>query len=77
MPKWSPCKRQDFLRRLRRLGFTGVFSGAKHQYMVLGQNRLTAPSNPEYSVPQLRLMLREVGTILGREITQEEWSRLE
>jgi hypothetical protein len=76
MSKWSPCKRQDFIRRLRQLGFEGVFSGAKHQFMVLGQHRLTLPSNAEYPVPQLRMMLREVGTILGREVTLEEWSRL-
>ncbi len=76
MPKWSPCKRQDFIRRLRRLGFQGVFSGSKHQFMVIGQNRLTLPSNAEYSVPQLRIMLREVGSMIGHEITQEEWSQL-
>ena len=76
MPKWSPCKRQDFIRRLRQLRFEGVFSGAKHQFMVIGQNRLTLPSNAEYSVPQLRMMLREVGAMLGREITLDEWSGL-
>jgi hypothetical protein len=44
--------------------------------MILGQHRLTLPSNPEYSIPQLRLMLREAGAILGREITPDEWSQL-
>ena len=62
--------------RLRQLGFQGVFSGAKHQFRVIGENRLTLPSNAEYSVPQLRLMLREVQGMVGREITLEEWSRL-
>jgi len=76
MPKWSPCKRQDFIRRLRQLGFEWVFSGAKHLFMVIGQNRLTLPSNAEYSVPQLRMMLREVGAMLGQEITLDEWSGL-
>ena len=76
MPKWSPCKRSDFIRGLRHLGFDGVFSGAKHQFMVLGENRLTLPSNAEYSVPQLRLMLREVEAVIGREITLEEWAQL-
>lgn len=76
MPKWSPCKRSDFIRRLRQLGFEGVFSGARHQFMIHGQNRLTLPSDAEYSVPQLRMMLREVGAILGREITLDEWSQL-
>jgi hypothetical protein len=76
MPKWRPCKRSDFIRRLRQLGFEGVFSGAKHQYMVLGENRLVLPSNAEYSVPQLRMMLREAEAVIGSEITLEEWGRL-
>jgi len=76
MPKWSPCKRSDFIRRLRQLGFQGVFSGAKHQFMVIGQNRLTLPSNAEYSVPQLRMMLREAEVMIGREITSDEWAAL-
>ena len=76
MPRWSPCKRQDFIRRMRRLGFEGVFSGVRHQFMVIGQNRLTLPSNAEYSVPQLRPMLREVEAMIGRELSLDEWSRL-
>ena len=44
MPNWSPCKRQDFIRRMRQLGFEGVYSGSKHQFIVIGQNRLTLPS---------------------------------
>jgi hypothetical protein len=76
MPKWSPCKRQDFIRRVRHLGFQGVFSGSRHEFLVSGQHRLTLPSNEEYSVPQLRMMLRQVGTIVGHEITLEEWTGL-
>jgi hypothetical protein len=76
MPKWSSCKRQDFIRRLRQLGFEGVFSGATHQFMLICQNRPTLPSNAVYSVPQLRMMLREVGAMLRREITLDEWSGL-
>ncbi|CAN5913904.1 hypothetical protein BH23PLA1_BH23PLA1_15580 [soil metagenome] len=44
--------------------------------MVHGQHRLTIPSNAEYSVPQLRMMIREVETILQRSITVEEWNGL-
>ena len=76
MPRWNPCKRSEFIRRLRRLGFDGVFAGAKHHFLTLGQHRLAIPSNSEYSVPQLRMMLREVQTILGREIAVEDWERL-
>ena len=64
------------MRRLRQLGFTGPYSGAKHQFMVFAQQRLTVPSNKEYSVPQLRMMLREVEDIMGRQITADEWNGL-
>lgn len=75
MSRWNPCKRAEFVRRLRRLGFDGLYSGAKHQFMVYGQHRLTIPPNAEYSVPQLRVMLREVEVIVGREITADEWEK--
>ncbi|MCA1568001.1 MAG: type II toxin-antitoxin system HicA family toxin [Acidobacteria bacterium] len=76
MSRWNPCKRSDFIRRLRQLGFEGLYSGAKHQFMIYQQHRLTIPSNSEYSVPQLRMMLREVEAITGRQITAEEWDKL-
>ena len=76
MSHWSPCKRNGFVRRLRQLGFTGLYSGAKHQFMVYENHRLTIPSNKEYSVPQLRMMLREAEAIIGREITADEWESL-
>ena len=76
MSRRNPCKRGEFVRRLRQLGFEGLYSGAKHQFMVHGQHRLTIPSNTEYSVPQLRMMLREVEAIIGRPITVDEWNRL-
>ncbi len=44
--------------------------------MVYGQHRLAIPSNADYSVPQLRMMIQEVEEIMGREINLEEWSRL-
>jgi hypothetical protein len=61
---------------LRKLGFDGPFSGAKHQFMVYEQQRLTLPSNKEYSIPQLRMMIREVENIISRGITADDWSRL-
>ncbi len=76
MSRWIPCKRREFVRRLRQLGFDGPFSGTRHQFMVYKQNRLSIPSNAEYSMPQLRMMIREVEEIIGREITADEWNRL-
>lgn len=74
MSRWTPCKRSDFIRKLRHLGFDGPFAGTRHQFMVLSQNRLAIPSNPEYSVPQLRMTVREIEILLGREISAEEWA---
>ena len=76
MSNWSPCKRKEFIKRLRGLGFEGIYSGTKHQFMLFGNNRLTIPSNNEYSVPQLKLMLREAEEIIERKITVEEWNDL-
>ena len=76
MSRWTPCKRRVFLRRLRALGFEGPYSGTRHQFLVYQKHRLAFPSNEEYSVPQLRMMLREVEIILGRKISLEQWDRL-
>ena len=76
MSRWTPCKRSDFIRKLRRLGFEGPFTGTRHQFMVLSQKRLAIPSNSEYSLPQLRMMIREVETVMGREVHSDEWSNL-
>ncbi len=76
MSRWSPCKRRDFVSRLRALGFAGPFSGTRHQFMVYKEHRLVIPSNAEYSVPQLRMMLRETETIIGRKISTDEWNEL-
>ncbi len=76
MSRWTPCRRRDFIRRLRQLGFDGPFSGTRHQFLVYAQHRLAVPSDSEYSVAQVRFMLREVEEILGREITVKEWNYL-
>jgi hypothetical protein len=44
--------------------------------MVLDDNRLTIPSNDEYSVAQLRMMIREVEEIINRSISLDEWVAL-
>ena len=76
MSRWAPCKRRIFMRRLREIGFDGPYSGTRHQFMVYGQHRLAVPSNAEYSVPQLRMMIQEVEEIIGRRITSSEWNEL-
>ena len=76
LSRWTPCKRADFIRRLVRLGFTGPYSGARHQFMTLGEHRLAIPSNAEFSVGQLRFMIREIENLLARRIDVDEWTGL-
>ena len=72
MSRWTPSSRRDFIRRLRKLGFDGPYTGTRHQFMLYEQYRLTIPSNAEYSVPQLRMLIQEVEGILGREVSMDE-----
>lgn len=58
------------------LHFEGPYSGTRHQFMVFEQHRLAIPSNSEYSVPQLRMLIQEVEGILNREVPLEEWNGL-
>src|ERR1700730_15268935 len=57
MAGWRPLKRGDFIRKLYALGFDGPYSGTRHQFMTLVSSRQTIPSNREYSVPQIRMLL--------------------
>jgi hypothetical protein len=76
LSRWKPCKRRDFIQKLHKFGFSGPFSGSKHQFIIYESHRLTIPSNDEYSVPQLRIMIREVEDILAQQITLKEWDSL-
>ena len=76
MSPWQQCKRRVFIKRLRKLGFEGPFSGTRHQFMVFGNYRLSIPSNTEFSAPQLRMMIREVESILDRTLKSDEWNQL-
>ena len=57
MVQWLPCKRRDFVKRLKSLGFERPFSGTRHQFMIYKKHRMAIPSNKEYSVSQLRMMI--------------------
>jgi hypothetical protein len=44
--------------------------------MVYQERRLAIPSNAEYSVPQLRFMIREIEDIIGRDLPAADWNNL-
>lgn len=76
MAKWSPCKRRTFIRKLITLGFSPPEPGGRHFYMRYGTYTLALPNNREYSVNQLKMLLREMEHILGQEISLKEWQTL-
>ena len=45
MSPWKPCKRRDFIKKLRKLGFKGPYSGTRHQFIVFENHRLVIPSD--------------------------------
>jgi len=76
MGKWSPCKRKDFIRIMRKIGFYRPEAGGNHHYMRYGTYTLTLPSNEEYSVSQLKMLLKEIEVGIDRKLSLEEWERL-
>ncbi len=76
MSRWTPCKRGNFIKKLKQLGFNGPYAGTRHQFMVYQKYRLTIPSNDEYSVSQLKMMIREVEEIINCPISLDKWMNL-
>lgn len=69
MPRFGPMRRVDLIRALRVLGFSGPYSGGRHQFMVRGTLRLFIP-NPhigDIGRELLARILRQAG------ISREEW----
>jgi hypothetical protein len=69
----TPIKRRDFIRKIRNVGFEGPYIGKKHQFMVYQPYRLTLPSNEDFSIPQLKMLIKEIESILQKNITNDEW----
>ncbi|MBI5434015.1 MAG: type II toxin-antitoxin system HicA family toxin [Planctomycetes bacterium] len=71
MPPFGPIRRRELIAALRAFGFSGPYSGGRHQYMQRGELVLAIP-NPhrsEISVGLLAILLRQAG------ITRREWER--
>ena len=73
MGRLAPVSRRDLIRRLRRLGFEGPYSGGRHEFMLRETRRLILP-NPHRSnigVDLLARLLRQAG------VSREEWESSE
>jgi hypothetical protein len=76
MAIWHPCKRSEFIRKLRALGFEPPEPGTRHFVMRLGSHKQVIPRNQEFSIPQLRKLIGQIEAKLERRISAEEWDRL-
>jgi predicted RNA binding protein YcfA (HicA-like mRNA interferase family) len=72
MPEIKPIKQKELVHYLRKLGFSGPYSGGKHQFMVKGNLRLRIPNPHKKDIGKnlLKLILKEA------EISRETWKRL-
>ena len=71
MPPFGPIRRRELIAALRRLGFSGPYSGGKHEFMQRENIVLTIP-NPhrgEIGPKLLGLLLRQAG------ISRKEWEK--
>ena len=59
----AAISRKELIRKFRALGYTGPFSGGKHQFMVKGRQkiRILNPHMNDVGVGLLREILRQAG----------------
>ncbi|HZR21297.1 MAG TPA: type II toxin-antitoxin system HicA family toxin [Verrucomicrobiae bacterium] len=72
MPHFGPIKRRDLISALRKLGFTGPYSGGKHEFMQKGDLSLTIPNPHKSDIGPhlLSQVLRQAG------VKREDWEHL-
>ena len=69
-----PIDRRKLIQRLRKFGFTGPFSGGRHQFMIKGQLKVRIP-NPHRGGDISDSLLKEI--LRQAEISTENWSQNE
>jgi predicted RNA binding protein YcfA (HicA-like mRNA interferase family) len=72
MPKIGPIKRNGLIKYLRKLGFSGPYSGSKHQFMENGDLTLRLP-NPHRSDIGIDLLTR---ILKQADIKKSDWVKL-
>jgi predicted RNA binding protein YcfA (HicA-like mRNA interferase family) len=68
----SSISRKELLRKFKALGYSGPFSGGRHQFMIKGKKKIRIP-NPHGSgdidISLVKEILRQAG------ISSEEWDK--
>lgn len=69
----SVISRKELIRKFRALGYTGPYSGGKHQFMIKGELKIRIPNphkNKDISVGLVKEILRQAG------ISNDEWDNV-
>jgi len=67
----SALSRKELIRKFRELGYTGPFSGGKHQFMIKGSQKIRIP-NPhigDISLSLVKEILRQAG------LSSQDWDK--
>ncbi len=72
MPQLRSIKRNDLIRYLWQLGFSGPYAGGKHQFMIKEKLRLTLP-NPHQSDIGVNLLNK---ILKQAQISKADWEHL-
>ncbi len=67
-----PISRKEVIRELKRLGFSGPYSGGKHQFMSKGSLKVRIP-NPHKAAEISESLLKEILRQAG--IDYEAWQK--
>ena len=72
MPVFGPISRRNLIAALRSAGFSGPYSGGKHQFMVRDNLRVRIPNPHQGDISRnlLRRILMQAG------ISEDEWKNL-
>lgn len=68
----APLSRKELIRKFKALGYSGPFSGGKHQFMINGRQKIRIP-NPhmsDISVSLVKEILRQAA------ISSEDWDKV-
>jgi predicted RNA binding protein YcfA (HicA-like mRNA interferase family) len=63
---------RELIRKLRKLGYSGPYSGGKHQFMIKGEQKIRIP-NPHKSKDINISLVKEI--LRQAKINQEEWEK--
>lgn len=72
MPDLKPIKRNDLIYYLKKCGFSGPYSGGKHQFLIKENIRLIIP-NPHKGDIGIGLLIK---ILKQANISKEHWQSL-